>query len=77
MGTLHHSERVRALVKSVIGGLRAWQVPEASDEGLGGTYFFMNELGQKQAIVKPCDEEPLAPNNPKVGKQSSRLTIDW
>ncbi len=26
----------------------------------------MNDLGERAAIVKPCDEEPLAPNNPKV-----------
>jgi len=42
------------------------QEPEASLEGLGGTYFFMNEAGKRSAIVKPCDEEPLAPCNPKV-----------
>ena len=42
------------------------QEPEASSEGLGGTYFFMNEAGRRAGIVKPCDEEPLAPNNPKV-----------
>lgn len=32
---------------------------------MGGTYFFPNELGKKCAIFKPCDEEPLAPANPK------------
>lgn len=32
---------------------------------MGGTYFFPNELGRKCAIFKPCDEEPLAPANPK------------
>ncbi len=42
------------------------QEPEASLEGLGGTYFFMNEAGKRSAIVKPCDEEPLAPCNPKA-----------
>ena len=42
------------------------QEPERASEGLGGTYFFKDEAGQKVAIVKPCDEEPLAPNNPKV-----------
>lgn len=46
--------------------MRAWQQPEAATEGLGGTYFFLDETGKKIAIVKPCDEEPLAPNNPKV-----------
>ena len=43
------------------------QEPERAVEGLGGTYFFKDDLGNKVAIVKPCDEEPLAPNNPKVG----------
>lgn len=66
VGTAHTSVGVRALVKSVVGGLKAWQQPEAATEGLGGTYFFLNEGGKKTAIVKPCDEEPLAPNNPKV-----------
>jgi hypothetical protein len=32
---------------------------------MGGTYFFTNEAGRKVAIFKPCDEEPLAPANPK------------
>jgi hypothetical protein len=32
---------------------------------MGGTYFFPNEAGRKCAIFKPCDEEPLAPANPK------------
>ncbi|EFN56367.1 hypothetical protein CHLNCDRAFT_57613 [Chlorella variabilis] len=52
-------------MKGVVRGLKALQEPEAATEGLGGTYFFTNEAGQKIAIMKPCDEEPLAPNNPK------------
>lgn len=51
------------------------QEPEASGEGLGGTYFFMNEAGRRAAIVKPCDEEPLAPNNPKVDTCVTRMCI--
>lgn len=43
-------------------------------DGLGGTYFFMDELGDRAAIVKPCDEEPLAPNNPKVQRLLSPFT---
>lgn len=63
--TAHTSPSVRRLVKSVIRGLKACQEPEKTMEGMGGTYFFMNENGRKVAILKPCDEEPLAPNNPK------------
>lgn len=67
----HLSSGVKRLIKSVKQGLKAYQEPEAATEGLGGTYFFMNDLGRKIAIFKPCDEEPLAPNNPKgfVGRQ--------
>ena len=38
--------------------------------GLGGAYYFRNSRGESVAIVKPTDEEPFAPNNPKgfVGK---------
>ena len=56
----------RRLVKEVMQGLRAQQVPTASTEGLGGTYFFKDSWGTNVAIIKPCDEEPLAPNNPKA-----------
>ncbi|GLI68290.1 hypothetical protein VaNZ11_012651 [Volvox africanus] len=69
--TPHTSHAVRRLVKSVIRGLRACQEPEKAVDGMGGTYFFANDSGKKAAILKPCDEEPLAPNNPKgyVGRQ--------
>eukprot|EP00879_Flechtneria_rotunda_P003896 GHRR01004136.1.p1 GENE.GHRR01004136.1~~GHRR01004136.1.p1 ORF type:complete len:856 (+),score=330.29 GHRR01004136.1:2389-4956(+) len=63
--TAHTTSGVKRLVKSVIRGLKARQDPEAAREGMGGTYFFANELGTKCAIFKPCDEEPLAPANPK------------
>jgi len=44
---------------------QACQEPEKASDGMGGTYFMANEAGVKVAIFKPCDEEPLAPNNPK------------
>jgi hypothetical protein len=61
----HLTPGVKRLMRSVMRGLKAHQDPEAALEGLGGTYFFRNEAGSKIAIMKPCDEEPLAPNNPK------------
>lgn len=63
--TTHTGPGVKRMVKSVIRGLKACQEPEKAADGMGGTYFFMNENGRKTAILKPCDEEPLAPNNPK------------
>lgn len=67
----HLTPGVKKLMRSVVRGLKAHQDPEAATEGLGGTYFFRNEAGAKIAIMKPCDEEPMAPNNPKgfVGRQ--------
>lgn len=59
-------------------GLKACQEPSAAVEGMGGTYFFLNEAGRKVAICKPCDEEPLAPNNPKVRtKVSLCFAVFW
>lgn len=67
----HLTPGVKKIMRSVVRGLKAYQEPEAATEGLGGTYFFKSENGVKIAIMKPCDEEPLAPNNPKgfVGRQ--------
>lgn len=69
--TAHATRGVKTLVQSVIRGLKALQEPEKALDGMGGTYFFLNDSGRKCAIVKPCDEEPLAPCNPKgyVGRQ--------
>lgn len=71
VGTVHASTDVRRLVRAVARGLRCCQEPQAAEAGLGGTYFFRSEAGAMVAIIKPCDEEPLAPNNPKgfVGRQ--------
>ena len=53
------------MVQEAVRGLANGRTPEAALEGMGGTYFLANEHGAKAAIFKPCDEEPLAPNNPK------------
>jgi len=38
---------------------------ELCEEGLGGTYFVMDEKGEKVFVFKPEDEEPGCVNNPK------------
>jgi len=40
--------------------------PNLVEDGLGGTYFMKDRDGHSVAVFKPRDEEPLAPNNPKV-----------
>uniref|UniRef100_A0A2P2K4V0 1-phosphatidylinositol 4-kinase n=1 Tax=Rhizophora mucronata TaxID=61149 RepID=A0A2P2K4V0_RHIMU len=62
--------RVKQLVKEIVMAMRNGVDPIPIYGGLGGVYYFKNCCGDNVAIVKPTDEEPYAPNNPKgfVGK---------
>ncbi|KAF8103873.1 hypothetical protein N665_0183s0049 [Sinapis alba] len=64
------SSFVRQMAKDITKALKRGVDPVAVHSGLGGVYFFKNSRGESVAIVKPTDEEPFAPNNPKgfVGK---------
>ncbi|CAF1928172.1 phosphatidylinositol 4-kinase gamma 5 [Brassica napus] len=64
------SSFVRQMAKDITKALKRGIDPVAVNSGLGGVYFFKNSRGDSVAIVKPTDEEPFAPNNPKgfVGK---------
>jgi hypothetical protein len=57
-------------VKDVARAIRKGVDPVPIKSGLGGAYYFKNSKGENAAIVKPNDEEPFAPNNPKgfIGK---------
>ncbi|VAH38446.1 unnamed protein product [Triticum turgidum subsp. durum] len=59
------SGSVRRLVDDVATGIMSGLDPVPIDSGLGGSYYFRNDEGDRVAIVKPTDEEPFAPNNPK------------
>ncbi|KAK3222764.1 hypothetical protein Dsin_009789 [Dipteronia sinensis] len=60
----------RKLVKDIVKAIKMGIDPVLVHGGLGGAYYFRNSRGENVAIVKPTDEEPFAPNNPKgfVGK---------
>ncbi|KAI7737626.1 hypothetical protein M8C21_017060, partial [Ambrosia artemisiifolia] len=62
--------RAKEVVNEVVAGLNTGVDPIRVNGGLGGAYYFRNIRGECVAIVKPTDEEPFAPNNPKgfVGK---------
>ncbi|KAL6644618.1 hypothetical protein ACP70R_016226 [Stipagrostis hirtigluma subsp. patula] len=70
VGCSSPSTTMKQLVKDIIEGIRNGVDPIAVSGGMGGAYYFMDMWGQRVAIVKPTDEEPFAPNNPKgfVGK---------
>ncbi|CAL9155149.1 unnamed protein product [Musa hybrid cultivar] len=56
---------MKQLVGDAVKAIRRGVDPVPVHSGLGGAYYFRNSSGDKVAIVKPTDEEPLAPNNPK------------
>ncbi|RCV12099.1 hypothetical protein SETIT_2G241800v2 [Setaria italica] len=70
LGCSSPSSRMKQLAKDVIKAIRNGVDPVAVNSGMGGAYYFKNIWGERVAIVKPTDEEPFAPNNPKgfVGK---------
>ncbi|KAK8604287.1 hypothetical protein V6N13_099234 [Hibiscus sabdariffa] len=70
---LGHSDSfnvLKVLVRDVVKAIKMGVDPLPVHSGLGGAYYFRNPRGESVAIVKPTDEEPFAPNNPKgfVGK---------
>ncbi|KAM7271663.1 hypothetical protein ACFE04_030877 [Oxalis oulophora] len=60
----------KSMVKEIVKAIKTGVEPVPVHGGLGGAYYFRNTRGESVAIVKPTDEEPFAPNNPKgfVGK---------
>ncbi|KAK9276227.1 hypothetical protein L1049_005758 [Liquidambar formosana] len=70
LGQSNCFERTKPLVKDIVKAMKMGVDPIPVHSGLGGAYYFRNCRGECVAIVKPTDEEPFAPNNPKgfVGK---------
>ncbi|XVF11727.1 hypothetical protein REPUB_Repub08aG0052600 [Reevesia pubescens] len=70
LGCSTHFSGTTELVKDIIKAIKNGIEPIPVNSGLGGAYYFRNIKGENVAIVKPTDEEPFAPNNPKgfVGK---------
>ncbi|XP_073011084.1 phosphatidylinositol 4-kinase gamma 7-like [Typha latifolia] len=62
--------QTKPLVNDVVKAIKSGVGPISVQSGLGGAYYFRNIKGESVAIVKPTDEEPFAPNNPKgfIGK---------
>ncbi|KAE8665140.1 Phosphatidylinositol 4-kinase gamma 7 [Hibiscus syriacus] len=66
----NHFSRIKKLVREIVEAMKIGIDPIPVCGGLGGAYYFRNSQGENCAIVKPTDEEPYAPNNPKgfIGK---------
>ncbi|XP_044477685.1 phosphatidylinositol 4-kinase gamma 7-like [Mangifera indica] len=65
LGSLSCFPRTNELIKDIFKAIKNGVDPIPIHSGLGGAYFFRNCKGDNIAIVKPTDEEPFAPNNPK------------
>ncbi|CBI16921.3 unnamed protein product, partial [Vitis vinifera] len=70
LGCSNYFAPTKLLVKDIVKAIENGIDPIPVCSGLGGSYYFRNCNGENVAIVKPTDEEPFAPNNPKgwVGK---------
>ncbi|KAF5727794.1 phosphatidylinositol 4-kinase gamma 7-like [Tripterygium wilfordii] len=70
LGRSDRFAETKQLVKDIAKAIKMGVDPVLVQGGLGGAYYFRNTRGESVAIVKPTDEEPFAPNNPKgfVGK---------
>ncbi|KAJ1400859.1 Ubiquitin-like domain superfamily [Sesbania bispinosa] len=70
LGQSNRLDRMKHMVKDIVKAIKMGIDPVPVNSGLGGAYYFRNSRGDSVAIVKPTDEEPFAPNNPKgfVGK---------
>ena len=70
LGRFGRLARINELVKDIVTAVKHGVDPIPVHSGLGGAYYFRNKKGESVAIVKPTDEEPFAPNNPKgfIGK---------
>ncbi|KAK2663462.1 hypothetical protein Ddye_002036 [Dipteronia dyeriana] len=70
LGGLCSPSRTNEIVIEIVKAITNDVDPILVGSGLGGAYYFRNSKGENVAIVKPTDEEPFAPNNPKgfVGK---------
>ncbi|XP_072966958.1 phosphatidylinositol 4-kinase gamma 5-like [Typha angustifolia] len=70
LGCSSHCDRMKQIVKDAVKAIKSGVDPIPVNSGLGGAYYFRNSKGESVAIVKPTDEEPFAPNNPKgfIGK---------
>lgn len=65
LGSSDYCASIDELVKDIVVAIKKGIDPIPVHSGLGGAYYFRNSKGDSVAIVKPTDEEPYAPNNPK------------
>lgn len=65
IGCSNHFPGIKKLVKQIAEAMKDGIDPVPIRSGLGGAYYFRGCNGENIAIIKPTDEEPFAPNNPK------------
>lgn len=59
------SLETKKLLHSTSSGLERGFLPRLTSQGCSGAYYMHDSFGQKVAVFKPRDEEPMAVNNPR------------
>jgi hypothetical protein len=64
VGGLSCARKLKKVLREAVRAIEGGVSPLRTTGGLGGAYLCRNARGENVAILKPGDEEPLAPNNP-------------
>ena len=64
-GSLKVTSDMKELLEQIRQGFNAKLIPKLTDDGTSGAYRMRNGNKENIAILKPIDEEPFAPNNPR------------
>ena len=64
-GSIECPKRLKDAIDKIRQGFNSGLIPKLTDDGTSGAYQMRNALEKTVAILKPIDEEPFAPNNPR------------
>lgn len=64
VGGVSCAGKLKKVLREAVKAMESGVTPVRTTGGLGGAYLLQNTRGESLAILKPGDEEPLAPNNP-------------
>ena len=64
-GSIICPKKLKKVIEKIRQGFNSGLIPKMADEGTSGVYKLMSSKKEMIAILKPIDEEPFAPNNPR------------
>lgn len=64
-GSIHCPTAMKSILEAIRVAFNAKLHPKLTEDGTSGAYRMRNVNKKNIAILKPIDEEPFAPNNPR------------